>query len=101
MFTLNHFIWLGICAAFIGALMFISKKLKFNLRQALITVLAISFISEACKIFTHIEEFTDDYGNRGGVLGANYLPLHLCSTLIFLFISFTSLTVSSTTSGCA
>lgn len=86
MFSLNHFIWLGICVVFIGALMLISKKFKFNFRQALITVLIISFASEACKIFTHIEEFTDNYGNRGGVLGANYLPLHLCSILIFLFI---------------
>ena len=86
MFSLEHFIWLGICVVFITGLMILATKLKFNFRQALITVLIISFASETCKIFTHIEEFTDNYGNRGGVLGANYLPLHLCSILIFLFI---------------
>lgn len=40
----------------------------------------ISAASELCKIFTHIEET-----ENGGVLGAEYLPFHLCSILIFLF----------------
>lgn len=40
----------------------------------------IALASELCKIFTHIEEPE----GGGGVLGPGYLPLHLCSILIFM-----------------
>lgn len=80
MFSSNHFIWLGICAVLIvlGSLLSVSGGLSF--RKATWIVCGISAASELCKIFTHIEE-----SENGGVLGAEYLPFHLCSILIFLF----------------
>jgi hypothetical integral membrane protein (TIGR02206 family) len=44
-------------------------------------------VSELSKIFTHIDDIVDSDGNLvGGVLGAQYLPLHLCSILIFFIL---------------
>lgn len=80
MFTTNHFIWMGICAVFIGVLLFLSLKFKFSYKTAARIMAVISVASELCKIFTHIEEPADG----GGVLDPGSLPLHLCSILIFL-----------------
>ncbi len=80
MFTTNHFIWMGICAVFIGVLLFVSLKFRFTYKTAARIMAGIAIASELCKIFTHIEEAE----GGGGVLGPAYLPLHLCSVLIFL-----------------
>lgn len=80
MFTTNHFIWMVICAVFIGVLLFVSLKRKFSFKTAARIMSVISIASELCKIFTHIEEAE----GGGGVLGPEFLPLHLCSILIFL-----------------
>lgn len=80
MFSTNHFIWMGICAVFIGVLLFASLRWKFTYKTAARIMAVISIVSELCKIFTHIEEPK----GGGGVLGPEYLPLHLCSILIFL-----------------
>ena len=86
MFTTNHFIWMGVCAAFIGILLFISLKFKFSFKTAALVMSAIAFMSEACKIITHIEET-----EKGGVLMPTALPFHLCSILIFIifYVTFT------------
>lgn len=81
MFSVNHFIWLAICAAFIGALLFVSLKFKFKLKTAIYIVSGISFVSEFMKIVTHMQD-----AKEGMVLGAKFLPFHLCSLLIFAFI---------------
>ncbi len=80
MFSTEHFIWMGICAVMIGVLLFFSLKYKFSRRTATRVMAVIALASELCKIFTHIEEAE----GGGGVLGPEYLPLHLCSILIFL-----------------
>ncbi len=80
MFSTEHFIWMGICAVFIGVLLFVSLKCKFSYKTAALVMSAISVISELMKIFTHIDEPKEG----GGVLGPEFLPLHLCSILIFL-----------------
>lgn len=80
MFTLRHFIWLGICIALIVLGSLFSVKQKLSAQRATWIVCGISAASELCKILTHIEE-----SETGGVLGAEYLPFHLCSILIFLF----------------
>ena len=80
MFTTNHFIWMGICAAMIGLLLFVSLKFKFSRRKASVVMALIAAASEVCKILTHIEEAPAG----GGVLEPESLPLHLCSILIFL-----------------
>ncbi len=79
MFTLNHFIWMGICALIIALLTFFSVRCRFSLKTALLIMSGISLASELCKIFTHIEQ-----SDNGGVLEPGALPFHLCSILIFL-----------------
>lgn len=80
MFSTNHFIWMGICAVFIGVLLLVSLKCKFSYKTAARIMAVISIASELCKIFTHMEEAE----GGGAVLGPEFLPLHLCSILIFL-----------------
>lgn len=63
----------------ISGLLFISLKFRFSYKTAARVMALIAAGSELCKIFTHIEE-----AEGGGVLGPGYLPLHLCSILIFL-----------------
>ena len=82
MFTLNHFIWLGLCAALIGGLLFAALKFKFSFRTAALITAGVSLASELCKIFTHIEDVTDSDGNvTGGVLDPGALPFHLTVSL--------------------
>lgn len=80
MFSTNHFIWMGICAAMVGLLLLVSLRFKFSLRLASRVMALIAAASEICKIVTHIEEAP----GGGGVLEPESLPLHLCSILIFL-----------------
>ena len=101
MFTTNHFIWMGICAVMIGGLLALSLKCRFQYRTAAYIMAGISIASELCKIFTHMEEAA----GGGAVLGPEFLPLHLCSILIFL-IFFCALSndegkVAKVTSFCA
>ena len=88
MFTTNHFIWMGICAAMIGLLLTISLKAKFTRKQASLVMALIAAVSEVCKIITHMKPAT----GGGSVLEPDSLPLHLCSILIFLifFCAFSS-----------
>ncbi len=81
MFTTEHFIWIGICAAFIGMLTFLSVRFRFSFRTAAWIMAAISLASETAKILSHMEPAT----GGGMVLEATSLPLHLCSLLIFAF----------------
>ncbi len=80
MFTTNHFLWMGICAGIVGVLLFLSLRFKYSYKTAARIMACIALASELCKIFTHIEEPE----GGGGVLGPGYLPLHLCSILIFM-----------------
>ena len=87
MFSTNHFIWLGLCAIFITGLLLVAIRFKFSFKLATYIVSGICIASELCKIFTHIDEIYDMEGNLdGGVLGAQYLPFHLCSILIFFIL---------------
>lgn len=91
MFSTNHFIWLGICAAFIAGLLFAAKKFKFSFKTATLITAGFSLASELCKIFTHIEQTKDADGSvTGGFLEPGALPFHLCSLLIFVifYLSF-------------
>lgn len=84
MFTVQHFIWLAICAIGIAALTFCSLKFKWNLKTATFVVAGISVASELCKIFTHIDPVGGDW-LKGGVISAGALPFHLCSLTIFVY----------------
>ena len=86
MFTANHFIWLAICAAIIGILLFISLKWKLKKRTAILIMCGFSIVSELLKMFMRIHPVYDEAGEVvGGVLSPSALPLHLCSIFIFIF----------------
>ncbi len=85
MFTTEHFIWLGICAATIAILTFISLKFKFSFRTSALIMAAVSLVSEGSKILSHMEYVNGENAADGMVIDPGALPLHLCSLLIFVF----------------
>ncbi|MBQ7306992.1 MAG: YwaF family protein [Clostridia bacterium] len=85
MFTVEHFIWIGICVVFIVGLTLLARKLKFSLKTANYIITGICLASELCKVFTHMEAGV----NGGMVIKATALPLHLCSMLLFLIFYIT------------
>lgn len=82
MFTLEWYIWLGICAVFIATLLILSLKLKWNKKTVIGVMCIISLLSELSKIFSHMREVNDEYGF---VILRYCLPFHLCSILIFVY----------------
>ncbi len=85
MFTVEHFVWMGICAAFIAVLTWISLKKQFTLPIAAGIMAVISLLSETSKILSHMEFVNGADALDGMVIEAGALPLHLCSLLIFAF----------------
>lgn len=86
MFTPEHFIWIGLCAAFIAVMTVISVKKKFSLKAAGYIMTAICAVSEISKIMSDMES-----SSGGGMhLDPKSLPFHLCSLMIFavLYITF-------------
>ena len=83
MFTVNHFIWIGIVVLFITLLLWISLKFKFSFKVSTLIMVSISLVSETSKICSHMK-FVED--NTGMVINPKSLPFHLCSILIFAFI---------------
>ncbi len=85
MFSTEHFIWLGICAALIAVLTFVSLKFKFSFKTASFIMAFVSLCSELSKILSHMELVDAEDVSQGMVIEAGALPLHLCSILIFVF----------------
>lgn len=85
MFTTEHFIWLGICAAVIAVLTVASMKLNFSFRTSAFIMAGVSLVSEVSKILSHMEFVNGEDCADGMVIDAGALPLHLCSLLIFVF----------------
>ena len=90
MFTTEHFIWLGICAAIIAVLTFISLKLRLSFKTSAYIMAAITLVSETAKIISHMEYVNGKDCTDGMVIDPNALPLHLCSllALAFLYLPF-------------
>ena len=85
MFTLEHFIWIGLCVVMIAALTFVSVKFRFSFKTAALIMAGIALCSELMKIFTHMEAVNSDNPAQGMVIEATALPFHLCSILIFAY----------------
>ncbi len=85
MFTVEHYIWIGICAAFVLILSYLSLHFHFSFRQNALIMAAIAFLSEGSKIISHMEPVNKKDPLEGMVLSPEALPLHLCSLLIFAF----------------
>ncbi len=85
MFTTEHFIWIGICIVFIAALTYVSLHFRFSFRTSACVMAGIALASEISKILSHMNFVNGTDASKGMVLGAQFLPLHLCSLLIFAF----------------
>ena len=97
MFSVYHFIWIGICVFLMGfSLTYISKK-QVSLKQLLPVCCVISVISEVIKTLSVFKMVPSADGSvYYPYLELQYLPLHLCSLMIFvIFISPTEKTKSS------
>ncbi len=85
MFTLNHFIWLGIICVYVLALLFVTKRFRISFQNILYYMSAISIGSELLKTFVNMIASPD-----GGLhLDPGDLPLHLCSIQIFFIFYLT------------
>lgn len=86
MFTKEHFIWIGLCAAFITAMCIIAAKRRMGLKQAGVIMTVICAVSEVSKVMSGM------IASPGGGMHLDplNLPLHLCSLMIFavLYITF-------------
>lgn len=86
MFTGEHLIWIGLCAAFIAAMTVLSRRNNWTLRRAGGVMTVICVCSEVSKIMSDMQ--ASPYG--GMTLAPQSLPFHLCSMMIFavLYIAF-------------
>lgn len=83
MFTINHFIWLGICAAIIIAAMIYLKKTKPELKSILSVCCAVCVASEIIKTFSMMQMVPAADGSRMYLyIEMSHMPLHLCSLQI-------------------
>ncbi len=84
MFTLEHFIWLGISIIVIVGMLFIQKRFKLDFNIVLNILLVVSVLSELTKTLYNM--IPNPKGNGGMILDPGDLPLHLCSIqIIFMF----------------
>ena len=88
MFTLEHFIWIGICILLIVFLSYISIKNKYSFKKESLIMALISLISELSKIMSDMSFVNGENAIDGMVIKATSLPFHLCSLLIFVYFYF-------------
>lgn len=85
MFTLNHFIWLGLCGLAIILGLTAAEKKHIDSKTAGMAMLVICGLSESCKMMTHMLPSPEG----GCALDPNALPFHLCSMQIFIVLYIT------------
>ena len=83
MFTTEHFIWIGLCAAFIVGMCIFSRK--WSLKRAGLVMSAICLVSEISKMMSDMLESP----GGGRHLDPRSLPFHLCSLMIFVVLYLT------------
>ena len=82
MFTLEHFIWLGISTVIFTAMLVIYKRFNLSFEMILNIMLTVSVLSEVTKILCNLQPAP--HADGGMILDPGDLPLHLCSIQIFL-----------------
>lgn len=87
MFSIQHFIWLAICAVVILISLLLCKKYKPSLNTVLSICCVISAVSEIIKLFTMVQLVpTADGSLFYPYVELQHLPFHLCSIqIIFIF----------------
>lgn len=85
MFTLEHFLWMGLCAVLIAGLTLVSIRKKLSLHGAGCIMTGICLLSELSKILSNMLP-----SEGGGMhLDPGCLPFHLCSLMIFVVLYLT------------
>lgn len=89
MFTVNHFIWLGICVALGAAAFLYLKRHRPPLRRVLTVACVICVLSELIKTLSVLKMVPSSDGTSMLLyLEMQHLPLHLCSIqIIFIFVA--------------
>ncbi len=89
MFTVNHFIWLGICAALGAAAFLYLRRHRPPLRSVLTVACVLCVLSELVKTLSVLQMVPSSDGTSVRLyLEMQHLPLHLCSIqIIFIFIA--------------
>lgn len=91
MFTINHFIWLGICAVLVTGSMIVLQKKKPRLSSVLNVCCVVCVISELIKTFSMMQMVPSADGSRMYLyIEMSHMPLHLCSLQIItiFFVRF-------------
>lgn len=79
MFSTEHFIWIGLCAAFVAGMLIFCIRKKVSLKVAGYVMSGICLCSESSKILSNMVE-----SPQGGMyLDPAALPFHLCSLMLF------------------
>lgn len=86
LFSLNHFIWLGISAIIIISFTLITIKKKIELKYVLNFMIVACALSQLSVILYHIELGTSFSGTPGYFLSVGSFPFHLCSLQLYLMI---------------
>lgn len=84
-FTVNHFLWLFLCALGIFLGLGVAEKKRIDIKTAGLIMSIISIASESCKMMTHL--LPSPLG--GMALDPKALPFHLCSMQIFIVFYIT------------
>lgn len=83
MFTLNHFIWLGIVTVLMVTSFVLLMRYRPSLRTVLTVACVICVLSELVKVFSSIEMIPSlDGSEYYPYMKPQHLPLHLCSLQI-------------------
>lgn len=87
MFTVNHFIWLGICLILMAAAFRYLKTHRLPLKAVLTVACVICVLSELTKTLSVLEMVPSADGSAMHLyLPMQHLPLHLCSIqILFIF----------------
>lgn len=84
MFTLKHFIWLGLFAVIIPVLLVLLKKLNVSHKAVARAVLVLSIV---CRIIHVCCNMVPASNGVGMILDEDNLPFHLCSIQLYLYIA--------------
>ena len=92
MFTVNHILWLLLCAVGIFLGLMLAEKRQLDIKTDGMVMSVISVASESFKMMTHL--LPSPLG--GMALAPNALPFHLCSMQIFVVFYITFAKASPT-----
>lgn len=97
MFSIQHFIWLGICVVLIYFSLKLIRKNNIRLDKLLDYCFIVCILSELTKIFSVIEIASSTDGTiMRPYIPANHFPLHLCSIQILLILVVKNMKESET-----